>query len=267
MRRERILGIAVAIIAASMLNTLGQENAPFTQRMPNRAAWRVDVDPKYFTNVPPAPPAEAPAPPPGFPKSETGPVVVAPSPALLSVEVEKSGTVYHEVHKYSDGSKKERWIVKGFQVMENSLQSNMLIRISPNPMAADYSDYTTTDFSDFTWVKKENLAGEGMYGEIPANIHTIQISDVIDLRPDLKQSLAMNSSGIGEKHAAAPLRTMKAYISRESGRPLALEVEGNFKKWSVMAAPAADLILPSQFAAEFRAWNERSTRYKKAPSP
>jgi hypothetical protein len=77
---------------------------------------------------------------------------------LRSLEVEKSGSLYSELSRFSDGSKTEKWMLGSLQFYEVE-EGGQLITPSPTLLDTGYSDRSKEDFEELGWLSKNFYKG------------------------------------------------------------------------------------------------------------
>jgi hypothetical protein len=78
--------------------------------------------------------------------------------SLTSLRVEKSGNLYFELSRFSDGSKKEKWMLGSLQFYEIEEGGQLAMPVA-SLVDSEYSDRSKEDFEELGWLSKDFYKG------------------------------------------------------------------------------------------------------------
>jgi hypothetical protein len=195
---------------------------------------------------------------------------------LTSLTVEKSGDLYFELSRFSDGTTSQKWSISAVQFRE--LKGGALLAMAAMSLKdPDYSDHSKEDFEELGWLNKDFYKGVIIYQNQPCFL----FQTTTDMRPPTRRDRATSPQSLladpmnagrkgnqGEVHEAPKpsASPVVVIISAASRLPLVYNDGQTLRTYSYKTSGLEPLVPPEKFAREFAAWRKYVAEMNRAPA-
>jgi len=236
---------------------------PLIPRAPQMAAWTITYT---YKSPPPA-------------KAAAGATNPAPTPAyvpehLISLQVVKTGTIYHLTSTYSTGRKNESWIIGGRELTQMP-EGPLFLRLSNG---LRYDDFTRSDFPELSWLTEDTYTGLKKKGELTVfvfgsnnskrpltlqeNIEFVMgtaVATPLGATPEQIKALQKKAA---ETFKASRYGDTQSTVLLDATTQLPVEWDdGKIDRIYQFTTPPTDnLVPPPEVVAEFKAWFQEVPR-------
>lgn len=193
---------------------------------------------------------------------------------LKSLSVEKSGDLYFELSRFSDGTISQKWSLGAIQFREIK-GGTLLAMAAMNLLDPDFSDHSKEDFEELGWLKKDYFVGGITYLNQPCFLFQTTTAK----RPPTRRDIAVqkfladsdatafqdkkgDTPGAVANSSATPVTVIISAISR---LPLVYNDGKILRTYSYKTSGLEPLVPPEKFAREFAAWKKHAEEINRAP--
>ena len=190
---------------------------------------------------------------------------------IRSLEVTKFHGTYRELHRYSNGDKREKWIKGTLQFAEQA-DGRTLMMASVNLLDPEFSDYSQEDFEELGWLRKEHFRGVAMHGNKRCLLFEVDSASKPQTRRDLARRAAMEElkrfeGNAPETETAGQVGQLRLRVLLDAATrlPVLFDDGVTIRTYHFDAPPTAQPEMPAKFKREFEAWQKVLNEARRKP--
>jgi hypothetical protein len=248
---------AAGLVYAQDPDSLPPPKPPFVRNAPAPSAWTITFKPKVTAKAAPAP--------------GNGPSQEAQGAQLTlrAVQVFKAGDTRRMIFTWSNGTKTEKWWLKGLNLVEQPGNTGVLIiNLGAVAWLPGNETYSDTDFPEFRWIQASMYAPESADRDpsgmkrphylFRAPREATDPAATASSKPltSAEQALRGNRMYLGKRKGRNSRYGMRAWIDASTKLPIALDDTVNIETFSFDPNPPTSLELPSRFSDQLKKYKE-----------